>query len=201
MLKTKKIILVSLFAAVTLSSGSLIIHASNSHEKQEQGLKNLPSFYNTIDYFHSNKYSNVETNQVVTNQYSIEAGDEELLTNSAGTYYVNRKTLAMKFKDNEGYIHNTSVNQYDGETRLLNNTNYGIACSAVVDSAFASARCLQFAGRRRGNLLNRRFLRDRRAGLSGRFDKLYHRDCFRFGQNHYAGVQNAENRRFGIARN
>ena len=131
--KTKKILLGLLFAVITLSSSSLVVYGlNNQQEVEEQGILNLPSFYNTIDYFHSNKYSNVENNIIVNNQYEIDGNDELLLTNEAGTYYVNKKTLSLKFKDNSGYIHNTTVNQYDGETRVLNNTNYGIASSAVV---------------------------------------------------------------------
>lgn len=133
MARNKKfvLLLIPLVAITCFSSTVLIINAAE--EKRNDNLEsNLPSFYFTNDYFHSNKYTDVESITPVGNEYEITQDDNLFATTSTGKYYVNKETLALKYQDNNGYIHNTTVNQYDADNkRLLNKTNYGIACSAI----------------------------------------------------------------------
>ena len=54
MSKSKKILLGALIGAVALSSTMIIVNANSSVEDPY----NLPSFYNSSDYFKSNKHTN-----------------------------------------------------------------------------------------------------------------------------------------------
>ena len=56
MFKAKKILLGALIGTLALSS-TMIIASANT---KEEGSINLPSFYNTTDYFKSNKHTNYE---------------------------------------------------------------------------------------------------------------------------------------------
>lgn len=132
MYKKKGLLLLVLCGVLALTSTTLLVLKASSEETSENGKINLPSFYETTNYFPSNKYTSEETMKKVDNQYEITANDTKILSNAYGTYYVNKEDLSIKFEDISGYIHNTSVNQNDPDgNRLLNTTNYNIARSAV----------------------------------------------------------------------
>jgi hypothetical protein len=87
--KSKKIILGALIGALALSSTMIIANASNTEENPYD----LPSFYNTSEYFRSNKHTNkVAANDTTCPNY-LESDDIEAKTTSKGTWYYSKKDL------------------------------------------------------------------------------------------------------------
>ena len=136
MFKSKKIILGALIGALALSSTMIIANANNTEENPYD----LPSFYNTSEYFRSNKHTNKVTVNDTTCPNYLEDDDKEAKTTSKGTWYYNKKDLSFKFVTNDGFVHSSKVTKTftkDGEdNRGLNTTNYNLARSPLVISYF-----------------------------------------------------------------
>ena len=73
MFKSKKIILGALIGALALSSTMIIANANNTEENPYD----LPSFYNTSEYFRSNKHTNKVTVNDTTCPNYLEDDDKE----------------------------------------------------------------------------------------------------------------------------
>ena len=136
MFKSKKFILGALIGVLALSSTMVIANANNTEENPYD----LPSFYNTSEYFKSNKHTNkVEANDTTCPNY-LEDDDKEMKTTSKGTWYFNKKDLSFKFVTKDGFVHSSKVTKTytkGGEdTRGLNTANYNLARSPLVISYF-----------------------------------------------------------------
>ena len=136
MFKSKKIILGALIGALALSSTMIIANANNTEENPYD----LPSFYNTSEYFRSNKHTNKVTVNDTTCPNYLEDDDKEAKTTSKGTWYYNKKDLSFKFVTNDGFVHSSKVTKTftkDWEdNRGLNTANYNLARSPLVISYF-----------------------------------------------------------------
>ena len=115
MFKAKKILLGALIGTLALSS-TMIIASANT---KEEGSINLPSFYNTTDYFKSNKHTNYSANSNGDNNQPLEDGDKLFKETSKGKFYVNSKDLSFKFVTNDGKVHSSKIskNNADGTER------------------------------------------------------------------------------------
>ena len=136
MFKSKKLILSALIGVLALSSTMVIANANNTEENPYD----LPSFYNTSEYFKSNKHTNKTTANNDTCPNYLEDDDKEVRTTSKGTWYFNKKDLSFKFVTNDGFVHSSKVTKTftkDGEdNRGLNTANYNLARSPLVINYF-----------------------------------------------------------------
>jgi len=150
--KSKKILLGALIGAVALSSTMIIVNANSSVEDPY----NLPSFYNSSDYFKSNKHTNYFGAHNTDCPQFLEKDDEEFMTTSKGTWYIDKNDLSFKFVTNDGFVHSSKVTKRDanGNNRGLNSTNYHASRSPIYityyntkdDSANKSTYGLPFFG-------------------------------------------------------
>ena len=112
MFKAKKILLGALIGTLALSS-TMIIASANANK--EEGSVNLPSFYNTTDYFKSNKYTNYTTANNGDNNQKLDKEDKLVKTTSKGSFYVNKNDLSFKFVTNDGKVHSSKVTKENAD--------------------------------------------------------------------------------------
>lgn len=111
MCKLKKILLGTLLGTLALSSTMVIAHANTAEEEK---YNNLPSFYNTSDYFRSNKFTNYYEDSGVAPApiNSLEASDKLFKETSTGKFYLNKSDLSFKYESkSNNYIHSSTVNE------------------------------------------------------------------------------------------
>ena len=106
MFKAKKILLGALIGTLALSS-TMIIASANANK--EEGSINLPSFYNTTDYFKSNKHTNYSSTNIGGNNQKLDSQDKLVKTTSKGSFYVNKNDLSFKFVTNDGKVHSSKI--------------------------------------------------------------------------------------------
>ena len=121
MFKAKRILLGALISTLALSSTMIIANANN----KEEGSVNLPSFYNTSEYFKSNKYTNYVNANNGDNNQTLDSNDKLIKTTSKGSFYLNRNDLSFKFVTNNGKIHSSKISRFlpDGTVRTKENNN------------------------------------------------------------------------------
>ncbi len=130
MVKRKKIILLSslIIASVITTSTILVLNAKDETIDET----NLPSFNNTTEYFFSNKYTSMESNQIVESRYKVEDEDILISENNNCKFYINKQDLSIRYVEDDGYVHSTTVNRKNKEGKnALNTLNYNIARSAI----------------------------------------------------------------------
>lgn len=129
MFKAKRILLGALIGTLALSSTMIIANANN----KEEGSVNLPSFYNTSEYFKSNKHTNYSTDNNYENNQALELGDQLVKTTSKGSFYVNTNDLSFKFVTTNGKVHSSKISKYmpDGSQRTIDDATVYKANSPV----------------------------------------------------------------------
>lgn len=112
MFKAKKLLLGALIGTLALSSTMII---ANANAAKPEGENNLPSFYNTTDYFKSNKHTNYQTASSSSNNQKLDSADKLVKTTSKGSFYVNKNDLSFKFVTNDGKVHSSKVSKENAD--------------------------------------------------------------------------------------